>query len=73
MYSSSTENSPQSPDAGRYVRLGLAALIGIVIFVVVGNQAVVLFMNVNEFNDLFTKPLFYSIISALILASITLI
>ena len=73
MYSSSTEDSPQSPDAGRYVRLGLAALIGIVIFVVVGNQAVVLFMNVNEFSDLFTKPLFYSIISALILASITLI
>jgi hypothetical protein len=73
LYSSSTEDSPQSPDAGRYVRLGLAALIGIVIFVVVGNQAVVLFMNVNEFSDLFTKPLFYSIISALILASITLI
>jgi len=73
LYSSSTEDSPQSPDAGRYVRLGIAALIGIVIFVVVGNQAVVLFMNVNEFDDLFTKPLFYSVISALILGSITLI
>ncbi|MGI0009990.1 MAG: UPF0182 family protein, partial [Nitrosopumilaceae archaeon] len=73
LYSSSTEDSPQSPDAGRYVRLGLAALIGIVIFVVVGNQAVILFMNVNEFSDLFTKPLFYSILSALVLASITLI
>ncbi|MGI0041897.1 MAG: UPF0182 family protein, partial [Nitrosopumilaceae archaeon] len=73
LYSSSTEDSPQSPDAGRYVRLGLAALIGIVIFVVVGNQAIILFMNVNEFSDLFTKPMFYSILSALILASITLI
>jgi hypothetical protein len=73
LYSSSTEDSPQSPDAGRYVRLGLAAIIAIVIFVVVGNQAVWLFMNVNEFDDLFTKPLYFSILSSLILASITLI
>ncbi|MEX1996247.1 MAG: UPF0182 family protein [Nitrosopumilaceae archaeon] len=73
LYRSSTEDSSPSPDAGRYVRIGLAALIGIVIFVIVGNQAVTLFMNVSEFGDLFTKPLLYSILSALILASIVLI
>ncbi len=73
LYSSSTEDSSPSPGAGRYVRVGLAALIGIVIFVIVGNQAVTLFMNVNEFGDLFTKPLLYKIFSALILASIVLI
>ncbi len=59
LYRSSTEDSSPSPDAGRYVRIGLAALIGIVIFVIVGNQAVTLFMNINEFGDLFTKPLLY--------------
>ena len=73
LYSSSTEDSSSSPDAGRYVRIGLAALIGIVIFVIVGNQAVTLFMNINEFGDLFTKPLLYSILSALVLSSIVLI
>ena len=73
LYSSSTEDSSPSSDAGKYIRIGLAALIGIVIFVIVGNQAVTLFMNVKEFGDLFTKPLLYSILSAVILASIVLI
>ncbi len=73
LYSSSTEDSTSSPDAGKYVRIGLSALIGIVIFVIVGNQAVTLFMNINEFGDLFTKPLSYSILSAVILVSIVLI
>src|SRR2546425_12295239 len=37
------------------------------------NQAVIFYMNVKEFGTLFTKPLYYSLISALVLSSIALI
>lgn len=73
MYSSSTQDGTPSPYTGRYIRLGIAALIGIVIFVIVSNQAVIFFMNINEFGDVFTKPLYYSVLSALILSSIVLV
>ena len=73
LYSSPTQDGTPPPDTGRYIRIGIAALIGIVIFVIVSNQAVIFFMNVNEFGDLFTKPLYYSILSALILSSIVLV
>src|SRR5256885_887502 len=39
----------------------------------ISNQAVILFMNVKEFGQLFTQPLYYSALSAVILASIVLI
>ncbi len=73
MYSSSTQSNPPPRDAGKYIRIGIAALIGIVIFVMASNQAVIFYMNVKEFDTLFTKPLYYSILSALVLASISLI
>ncbi|HEV2192922.1 MAG TPA: UPF0182 family protein [Nitrosopumilaceae archaeon] len=73
LYSSSTQDNPPPRDAGRYIRIGIAALIGIIIFVMVSNQAVILFMNVKEFGHLFTQPLYYSLLSAVILASIVLI
>ncbi len=73
MYSSSTQDNPPPRDAGRYIRIGIAALIGIIIFVMVSNQAVILFMNVKEYGHLFTKPLYYSLLSAVILSSIVLI
>src|SRR5438309_6196461 len=73
LYSSSTQDNPPPRDAGRYIRIGIAALIGVIIFVMISNQAVILFMNVKEFGHLFTKPLYYSLISAVILASIVLI
>ena len=73
MYSSSTQSNPPSRDAGKYIRIGIAALIGIVIFVMASNQAVIFYMNVKEFDMLFTKPLYYSVLSALVLSSIALI
>jgi len=73
LYSSSTQDNPPPRDMGRYIRIGIAALIGIIIFVMVSNQAVILSMNVKEFGHLFTQPLYYSIVSAVILASIVLI
>ncbi|MEW6044554.1 MAG: UPF0182 family protein [Thermoproteota archaeon] len=73
MYSSSTEaNSPQ-PGAGRFIRLGIIAIIGIIVLAIVGNQGVILSMNMTEFGDQFTKPLHYSIVSALVLSAIALL
>ncbi len=37
------------------------------------NQAVILYMNVKEYGTLFTKPLYFSLLSAIVLASISLI
>jgi len=73
LYNSSTQSSPPPRDAGKYVKIGVAALIAIVIFVLTSNQAVVLYMNSQEFGSLFTKPLYFSLVSAVVLASITLI
>ena len=73
MYSASTDKQAPPPDAGKYIKLGVAAVIGIIIFSIVGNQAVVLFMNFNEFGDQFTKPLYYTLVSTLILAAIALV
>ena len=73
LYNSSTQSSPPPRDAGKYIRIGIVALIAIVIFVLTSNQAVILYMNSQEFGTLFTKPLYFSLISAVVLASITLI
>ena len=73
MYSSSTQSNPPPRDAGKYIRIGIAALIGIVIFVMASNQAVVLYMNVKEYGTLFSKPLYFSLLSAIVLSSIALI
>ncbi len=60
-------------DIGKYIRIGLFALIGIVILGVVSNQSVNILLNVNEFSDLFSKPIYYAILSGLILAAIALV
>ena len=73
LYSASTDKQAPPTDAGKYIRLGIIAIIGIVIFAIVGNQAVILSMNFTEFGDQFTKPLFYTLVSTVILASVALI
>ena len=73
LYSASTDKQAPPPDAGKYIRLGIVAIIGIVIFTLVGNQAVVLSMNFTEFGDQFTKPLYYTLVSTIILSGIALI
>ena len=74
MYSAKNEGGNQPPpDAGKFLRLGIAALIGIIAFLLIGNQAVVLFMNVEEFAEIFTTPLYFALISAIILSGIALI
>ncbi len=73
MYSASTDKQTPPPDAGKYIRLAIVAIIGIVIFTMVGNQAVILSMNFTEFGDQFTKPLYYTLVSTIILSGIALI
>ena len=65
MYSSAKEGNSNAPppDAGKFIRLGVIALIAIAAFAIVGSQAVTLFMNYEEFGDLFTTPLYFSLVS----------
>jgi hypothetical protein len=73
LYSASTDKQTPPPDTGKFIRLAIIAIIGIVIFVTVGNQAVVLSMNFTEFGEQFTKPLFYTLVSTIILSVIALV
>ena len=73
MYSASKGSSGPPPDVSKYVKLGIVALIAILTIALVGNQAVLFFMNYEEFDDLFTTPLYFSLVSAIILSSIALI
>jgi len=73
LYSASTDKEAPPPDTGKYIRWGIVGVIAIVILLIVGNQGVILSMNVSEFEDKFTKPLFYSIVSAIALSAIALI
>ncbi|QLH07824.1 UPF0182 family protein [Nitrosopumilus ureiphilus] len=73
MYSASTDKQAPPPDAGKFIRLGIVVIIGIVIFAMVGNQAVILSMNFTEFGDQFSKPLYYTLVSTIILSAIALV
>ena len=75
MYSSAKEGNSNAPppDAGKFIRLGVIALIAIAAFAIVGSQAVTLFMNHEEFGDLFTTPLYFSLVSGIVLSAIALV
>ena len=73
MYSKPKEEGAPAPDAGKYVRIGIVVAIGLIIFAIVGNQGIIMSMNISEFEEKFTKPLFYGVLSAVILSGIALI
>jgi len=73
LYSAATDKQAPPPDAGKYIRLGIVAIIVIAIVVIAGNQAVILSMNFTEFGEQFTKPLYYSLVSTIILSAIALV
>jgi len=73
LYSAASEKKAPPTDAGKYLRLGVVAIIVIAIVVMAGNQLVILSMNFTEFGDQFTKPLYYSLVSSLILSAIALV
>lgn len=57
----------------RIIRIAVFVLIGLIIFWVASSQSVNLFMNVIEFGNVFTKPLFYTMVSGLILCSVAVV
>ena len=73
MYTESTDKPSPPSNFGRYVKIALFAALGALIFGLAGNQAVAMFMNVTEFGDQYTKPLYYSLVSAILLSSMALI
>ena len=73
MYSKPKQEGSPAPDAGKYVRIGIVVAIGLIMFAIVGNNGIIISMNFSEFGEQFTKPLFYGVISAVILSSIALI
>ena len=73
LYSASTEKPTPPPDIGKFVKFGVVAIIAIIIFALVGNQIVLLTMNFTEFGEQFTKPLYYALVSTIILSAIALV
>ena len=73
MYSKPKQEGEAPPDAGKYVRIGVVVAIGLIIFAIISNQGVIISMNFSEFGEQFTKPLFYGVLSAVVLSSIALI
>jgi hypothetical protein len=73
LYSAATDKQAPPPDAGKYIRLGIIAIIAIAIVAIVGNQGVILSMNFTEFGEQFSKPLYYSLVSSIILSAIALV
>jgi len=59
-----------TPDAGKYIRIGIVVAIALVIFAIVGNQGIIISMNITEFKEQFTKPLFYGIVSSVVLSAL---
>lgn len=74
MYSKPKQEGVSTPpDAGKFIRIGIVVAIGLIVFAIVGNQGIVISMNISEFGEKFTKPLFYGVVSAVVLSSIALI
>ncbi|MGI0015190.1 MAG: UPF0182 family protein, partial [Nitrososphaera sp.] len=70
MWDRYSEDKTPRADIGKIARIAVFAALAVIILAVVGNQSVSLLMNVAEFGDVFTKPLYYSTISGIILAAI---
>ncbi len=60
-------------DVSYYIKVGLLALIGIILFSIIGNQSVTILMNMEEFGGIYTKTIYYSFISGIVLSAIALI
>jgi hypothetical protein len=73
LYSATTDKQAPPPDTGKLVRFIIVAIIIVAIFAVIGNQTVILSMNFTEFGEQFSKPLYFSLISTIILSAIALV
>jgi uncharacterized membrane protein (UPF0182 family) len=70
-----TYNEDRAPraDIGKIARIALIAAFAAIILAIVSNQSVKLMMNMTEFGEVFTKPLYYSTLSGLMLAAIAVV
>ena len=73
MYSATTDKQAPPPDTAKFLRIIVIAVIAVATMLVVGNQGIVLYMNFSEFDDQFTRPLYYTLVSSVILAAIALV
>ena len=73
MWDSYSEDGAPRSDIGRIVKIAILAAMGVVIFVVASNQSVNLLLNASEFGGVYTKTLYYSATSGLILAAVSLV
>lgn len=73
MWDKYSEDKAPRADIGRIARLAVIVALGIIIFAIVSNQSVTLFMNITEFGKVLTKSLYYSALSGMILAAISLV
>jgi uncharacterized membrane protein (UPF0182 family) len=70
-----TYNEDRAPhaDIGKIARIALIAAFAAIILAIVSSQSVKLMMNVTEFGQLFTKPVYYSFLSGVTLAAIAVV
>ncbi|MDQ3873018.1 MAG: hypothetical protein M3258_05340, partial [Thermoproteota archaeon] len=70
-----TYNEDRAPRAyiGSIVRIAIIASFAAIILAIASNQSAKLFMNLTEFGTVFTKSLYYSIVSGLLLAAVSVI
>ena len=73
MYSATTDKQTPPPDTGKFIRIIIIAALAVGTLVVVGNQAVIIFMNFTEFGEQFTKPLYYTLLSTVLLSAAALV
>lgn len=73
MWDAYSEDRAPSANIGRIIRIAIFLALGVIIFAIVSNQSVNLLMNVEEFGDIFTRPLYYSTLSGVVLAIISLV
>ncbi|HEX2615139.1 MAG TPA: hypothetical protein VHL10_06580, partial [Nitrososphaera sp.] len=73
MWDTYNEDKAPRADIGRIARIAVIAALGVIIFAIVSNQSVNLFMNLAEFGSVFSKPLYYLTLSGIVLASISLV
>lgn len=73
MWDTYNEDKAPRADVGRIVRIAIFAAIGVIIFGIVANQSVNLLMNTEEFGNVFTKSLYYSTLSGVILSAISFV
>ncbi len=68
-----SDSIPAGRDIGRYIRFGLVIGMCMILFNIINSQGVTFILNVGEFNEFFTRPVYYAILAGLISSAIAFI